>query len=535
MTERDEFKQEFEKKWTKQQWKLAAGTMGAFSLIDVLSYLGPSHLGAGGIVAGLITAAIVGDQGEKMANGVRDALPDFLIEKIRGLADHQVENPQSTRLLSEVQQVSSDVDLDFGGREDFTRFQKSGNYILMSEVLQFFVPSVNQIFLARTEDNKDLYCPARSLCHVALAGSTGNGKSSLIRMLMLQLCKARLQVLLLNPHYTDYDLESYGPDGKPCPEDWTPFKPYLLDDPIKCVASKDDPNVGYPVIAHYLKQAACDIVPRRLERRAKGIPVGKPYFIIIDELPAIVKNVKEAPEWMGTILREGRKVGVFLISAAQNFLVKTVSPDEGGADRDNYRTAYYTGGDATTAKNLLDMPAKEIKEDELGKGVAMLRSAVCKKAIKVFIPYVDNGALYQILGPSTYKSFVVTASVDLSQYEEFRPKVYEQTAQLSLSSSSQIAHQSYAQPEGFAISEIEKMKTVKQPVEPSETSVKVTEKDESFTSSHGDEITILMAVIDLQMAGQKVTREAIKAKLGWNNAKHPAIKAVCDKHHIAER
>lgn len=534
MTERDEFKQEFEKKWTKQQWKLAAGTMGAFSLIDALSYLGPSHLGAGGIVAGLITAAIVGDQGEKVASGVRDALPDFLVDKIKQVADrpsgngsNQQSRPKDARNESQIEALSDDVQLDLNGVDDFTRPQKSGNYILMSEVLQFFVPTVNQIFLARTEENQDLYCPARALCHVALAGSTGGGKSSLIRMLMLQLCKARLQVLLLNPHYTDYDLETDGPDGKPCPEDWTPFKPYLMDDPIKCM--------DYGVIDHYLKDAAKHVIPKRLERRAKGIPVGKPYFLVLDELPAIIKNVKNAPDYLGDILREGRKVGVFLISASQDFLVKTIAPDgSGGAVRDCYRTAYYVGGDATTAKILLDMPANKIAEDEMGKGAAMLRSAACKKAIKVFIPYVDNEALYRELGPSTYKQPITNASIDLPRYEAQRP-VYEQTAQLSFSSGNQVAQSPYAQPEGLSISEIEKMKTVKQPAERDETPVKSNENDETFRPSREDETAILMAVFDLQKAGAKVTREAIKSKLGWNNAKHPSIKAVCDKYHIAER
>ena len=40
-----------------------------------------------------------------------------------------------------------------------------------------------------------------------------------------QLCKAGAQVLLLNPHYTRYDLDRQ--------EDWTPFEPYLVSDPMK--------------------------------------------------------------------------------------------------------------------------------------------------------------------------------------------------------------------------------------------------------------------------------------------------------------
>jgi predicted GIY-YIG superfamily endonuclease len=50
-----------------------------------------------------------------------------------------------------------------------------------------------------------------------------------------------------------------------------------------------------------------------------------------------------------------------------------------------------------------------------------------------------------------------------------------------------------------------------------------------------EETLIIKTALDLKNEGVKVTREAIKQKLKWNNAKHPAIKAVCDKHGIAMR
>lgn len=517
---------------------------GTTALIAEPLLVGLMHGGGVGAILGLVAggaAYVLTDDIAEKGRGGQTSLPavpvaintsklaDFGYRMVNGKSARDGQSqPKDGRDEPQTDKLPDDGDLDLNGVDDFPRFRKSGDYILMSEVLRTFQPSVEQIFLARTEENKDFYCPARSLCHVALAGSTGNGKSSLIRMLMLQLCKARLQVLLLNPHYTRYDLESYGPDGKPCPEDWTPFEPYLLDDPMKCVVDPNNDQSGYPVIAHYLRQAAQDIIPKRLSRRANGIPVGKPYFIVLDELPAIVKHVKEAPDWMGTILREGRKVGVFLISAAQNFHVKTVSPDEGGADRDNYRTAYYTGGDATTATNLLDMPAKNIKEDELGKGVAMLRSVACKKAIKVFIPYVDNEALYSLLGPSTYQHASVGSGVDIA----FSPSPEPQATTKNQA-------QNFVAPGESSESETGEILPVKQTEKLGEDLVKVGENltsvGESFTLTHGDETAILMAVIDLQMANVAVTREAIKQKLGWNNKKHDIVKAVCDKHKIAVR
>ena len=107
-----------------------------------------------------------------------------------------------------------------------------------------------------------------------------------------------------------------------------------------------------------------------------------------------MREIEAAPEYLRIILEEGRKVGVFLISAAHDFLVKTISPKAGGGSiRECYRTAYYVGGDPTTARTLLDMPASLIPEDALGKGVVMLRGVPAKKAMQVYVPYVENASL----------------------------------------------------------------------------------------------------------------------------------------------
>jgi hypothetical protein len=265
--------------------------------------------------------------------------------------------------------------------------QASGLF-LFSEVLSTFTPSMERIFLARTLSGVDLFCPARDLCHVALAGPTGEGKSSIMRLLMAQLVYAGATVLLLDPHYTGYDIEKQ--------EDWTPFERHLHRPPTQC---RD-----YKVIGQYLQHTAETLIPERLEKRANYQPTGTPTFLVIDELPSIIRKVRRAPEWMSTILEEGRKVGVYLISAAHNFLVKTISPDDGGGSiRDCYRTAYYAGGDPTTAKVLLGMAPSELPEGELGKGRVMLRNTTAsKRAQLVRVPYVDNAALYRLLGPSTY-------------------------------------------------------------------------------------------------------------------------------------
>lgn len=261
--------------------------------------------------------------------------------------------------------------------------------LTLSSLLTHFVPSLDRLCLGVLPDGTPVFCHAMDLCHVALAGATGGGKSTILRLLLSQLCKADAQVLLLNPHYTRYDLDRQ--------EDWTPFESYLVSDPMACRR--------YETIASSLQFIAEDILPKRLERYAHSQPVGKPYFIAIDELPAIVAEIKAAPGYLAKILREGRKVRVFLIVAAQDFLVSTIAPGGGGAVRDCYRTAYYVGGDSTTARILLDLPPRLLPESELGKGQVMLRSGQVshvKQATLVRVPYVDNEALYHLLGPSTY-------------------------------------------------------------------------------------------------------------------------------------
>ncbi len=72
-----------------------------------------------------------------------------------------------------------------------------------------------------------MFVEAKDLCHIALAGSTGQGKTSLMRLIMAQLCSIRVSVVLLNPHYMVYDRDHN--------EDWTPFTPYLARNPLDYV------------------------------------------------------------------------------------------------------------------------------------------------------------------------------------------------------------------------------------------------------------------------------------------------------------
>ncbi len=295
---------------------------------------------------------------------------------------------------------------EFEGDEDIALPVRRNNATLftLSDVLRDFKPSIDRIYLGEREDGSPVFCSAKKLFHVALAGKTGRGKGSLMRLLLAQLCSLRLDILLLNPHYMRWVYTDSGND-----EDWTPFEPYLKVNPLDCTE--------VPEIESYLRWCVEKLLEDRKARSRAGQRPGKPFFIVIDELPAIIAESKRCADYIAKILNQGRKYGIFMIVASQNFQVKSVSGDTAGADRENYETGYYVGGDGTTAKVLLDMPVNQIPETSLGRGVAMLRCAGtpdAEKAVKVRVPFTDNAALYRLLGPSTFQKSDEPNTDDLS-------------------------------------------------------------------------------------------------------------------------
>lgn len=247
----------------------------------------------------------------------------------------------------------------------------------LADLVMSHRPSVDRILLAVGPGGVPLTVHAADLCHVALAGATGGGKSNILRLLLSQLLAAGAQVVLADPHYTPLDVDAG--------EDWRPIAGRL----------KLAPAVKASDVQHLLAWLATDELPRRLELRRAGQRVGAPLFLAIDELPAIVADVKDAPEHLSRLLREGRKVGLLTIGAAQDFLVKTIGG--AGAVRDCYRTSYYVGGDQQTARVLLDMQGR-VDDALLAPGLAYLRSKATTPAQLVRVPYASNAAIARLLG-----------------------------------------------------------------------------------------------------------------------------------------
>lgn len=266
-------------------------------------------------------------------------------------------------------------------------FEKRKGVRVFSDLLKTgWRPSMEQVYVGTDLNGNHLFVPVRSLWHIALAGATGFGKSSLMRLVMAQLCYLKLPIVLLNPHYMIYDRDHQ--------EDWTPYTPYLKRDPMEC---KD-----MTYIETVLKWMVGDLLEKRKARAARGESPGRPFFFVLDEFPDIKAEIKDAPTLVGKLLRQGRKYGIYLIVASQDYSVKTLGVEGEGGIRKCFRTIFYVGGDPVSVKELLNKKVSEIPENDLGQGTIMLKCATIKDPIVIHIPYLDNESLYLLLGPTTY-------------------------------------------------------------------------------------------------------------------------------------
>ena len=421
----------------QKKWQLTPTTLGCTlgvastaGIVDVAAHLGPN-----GLLVGAIAALIAARHGEDIMNGVRDRIPQSVLDAMAerfGRQQHKLlrmhANPkdeQASLQDEDAQTLDATIDVTPNATSYYAWGEGDegeavpvnepldGSLFTFSEVLaKGFVPSIHKIFVGRTLEGKDIFVPAEDLCHVALSGKTGGGKGSLMRMLMVQLCYIGAKVLLLNPHYMRWVRAK---DGPKFDEDWTPFeginprtgKPYLEAPPTKSA----DPEP----IAKCLRWSVETLLAKRKAEGREGGKLFAPYFIVLDEWPDIASEIKKAPEYLGKLLRQGRKYGIFVIVASQDFQVKTLGLEgEGGSVRKCFLTCYYTGGDTTTAKELLysEKPSS-LPENKIGKGTDLLRCTGTKnEAALVNVPFVDNPAVYRLLGPSTFKSAKQTVLVE---------------------------------------------------------------------------------------------------------------------------
>lgn len=380
-----------------QNWQAlqtAAGTFVTEETLNLLVHvLSGNYAGmAEGMIFGGIAALAAGYNAPKLLRFLRESVPHEELEPFWLLTQRAPGKRSLMERLLETRPTEEEEaweDEDEEERDD--EFAQEGAFTFSQLLASGWRPSYRQIFLARLEDGTDVFIKVEDAVHIALAGSTRQGKTSIIRQLLAQLCYIGCTCILLDPHYTPYDVE--------IDEDWTPYTRYLRYDPLECKS--------YARMEQILRQTATKVLDKRKLRREQSQPVGVPIFIIIDEYPAVLDAMPVIQNYVAKLLREGAKYKIFLCVASQDFQVKTVSPKAGGAIRDCYKTCLYVGGDATTAKVLLDTQVSEDVDTLLGKGPVMLRCETLKsmgrKASLAQTPFMDNEALYTLLGPSTYQ------------------------------------------------------------------------------------------------------------------------------------
>jgi hypothetical protein len=250
-----------------------------------------------------------------------------------------------------------------------------------------FRPTVDRILLGLGPDGQQFTVPMKALWHIGTAGPTGAGKSNIARLILPQLQSLGAKVCIGDPKWTPFDHESG--------EDWRPIAERLHLAP----ARKADEIAGLIGYFH-------DELERRLELRHAGQKVGGPLFLYLDEYTTITEDVKDAGEHVARLGRLGRGVGIFLLVAAHDLLVKSGAGDT----RDQIRTGFYLGGDVKTGSVLLDLPQRAVieREGELTTGLALLRSAATSPAQLVRVPYASNAGIASLLG-------VQEASAEASQ------------------------------------------------------------------------------------------------------------------------
>jgi hypothetical protein len=233
-------------------------------------------------------------------------------------------------------------------------------------------------FLARTASGPILV-PANLLWHIALAGPTGGGKTSILRTIFSQ---------LLYLGATGYLFDRfYAPIKKGI--DWRPIANKLAVPPIR----------DYQEMVEVMDWLAGSELAARIDREYRGEAIGEPIYIALEEMPLIVAEVPQIAEPIGRLLRQGRQYDVCFIGAMQDALAKTLGIPSGL--RECFRSAYYCGGDQTTARALLDLSRSQLNEDGLGVDGRVYLKTARTSAQEVRVPWASNESVSLLLGNTT--------------------------------------------------------------------------------------------------------------------------------------
>jgi hypothetical protein len=198
-----------------------------------------------------------------------------------------------------------------------------------------YQPNQNEIVTASVETVNITEINQR--VHGIILGATGSGKSTIATWLAMQL---NGDIVVLDPHAT--------------PDDWNG---------LEVIGA----GRNYATIADFMR-FSMKMMNDRYEERNQGKKKFNQLTIIVDEFPAIAAS-KEAgkicKEWLKTLAREARKVGMKLLILTQGAEVKSMGIEGEGSLRASF--CYLRLGELAIAH------AKSLKDDHLLTEVKRLK------------------------------------------------------------------------------------------------------------------------------------------------------------------
>lgn len=260
-----------------------------------------------------------------------------------------------------------------------------------------------QIFLGkcRRETQELLFAKASQLHHAAFSASTGYGKTTLIRGIIPQLLRIGHRVLIADLKYTDVTEKG---------EDWRPIAARIGEqEPLTLAQGYRLPNIlrREEHIAALLYWLAYPEMQRRLDMRARRNFSYETLDVFLEELIALTLAYPQVTRYILRIISLGRELRLNLFTTAQNMQVSSVGLS-GGA-REQFSTAWFLGGDESSAAALLDMTRKELSDFLhgnniiLGQGLGMMRNNyIMPTAGIVRLGYSSNESVYSLLGKAEH-------------------------------------------------------------------------------------------------------------------------------------
>ena len=353
----------------------------------------------------------------------------------------------------------------------------------------FFIPdmlnNVEKDELLIAIDNDIWYTINLGNCyHILIAGQTGNGKTTLIRQLLMQMILKGCCCYLIDPMYKE--VKGVSDDRKV--ECWEPLATRMSMNPSETNQTHKTRDELFQRIDLKMDARNKERGDARVERR------WKPIFIFVDEGPNVIKNCPHAEEVIGRIVREGRQLKVFLVLVTQSAQVQSLGV--GTDDLSQFCTRFYLGGDDRTRREIMNQLPKDAGQKLKKLQVAMTRVDDKTPAV-IQLPYLNNEDLYASFGDE----FCLDDFADW--FEDLEDEDEDPLGQISISNDSKGASR-----EVIETKNEQKIETLK------------------FEMPDDEIGRIIQAFEDLEAEKKEATPNALWKKLGVNWNYQPKIEYV---------